>query len=194
MDRGSATVECIIAPSGAPESCRVLTESPVGVGFGNEAVRAARRARALPSLVNGQPVQSRIRFTLDFLREPEGTVGGGDPSPPAPAPPVRQQPTILQSPSSSRISQAYPAKAAGVRVQGTSGYSHQMNGYALIRCQVGRTGRLDSCMIVEEDPLGFGFGAAALGLASEYRFSPATINGDPVEGWAQIPIEWTGNQ
>jgi hypothetical protein len=129
----------------------------------------------------------------DLSRPDQRTVSPLPQSATAPLP-IRRPPTLLQAPASSRISQAYPAEAARVRVQGASGYSHQMDGYARLRCQVGFTGRLGRCTVVAEDPVGFGFGAAALSLASEYAFSPATIDGQPVEGWAEIPVEWTGNQ
>lgn len=195
-------VVLVLKRRGSEAFASVIPQGPGGswVNCGERNCRSNQRMDADLKLQNGTWRVTSVRF------EQRPSSGPGEPQYPdqpesravapipAPASPVRREPTVLQRPSSSRISQAYPAKAERVRVQGASGYGHQMNGYALIRCQVQPTGRLDSCTIVEENPLGFGFGAAALGLASEYRFSPATLNGEPVEGWAQIPIEWIGNQ
>lgn len=56
-----------------------------------------------------------------------------------------------------------------------------VEGRAVLDCLVSTTGSL-ACALASETPTGWGFGPAALQIASEYRMIPATRDGAPVEG------------
>lgn len=60
-------------------------------------------------------------------------------------------------------------------------------GEVQLDCAVAADGRLD-CMIVSETPLGWGFGEAALALASEHVMAPPTQNGTPALGHYRMRI------
>lgn len=69
-ESGRVRLSCVFDRSGAITSCQVLEETPPGVGFAREAVRATRRAR-----VDGPRVRSgerrRIEFSVAFRMAPE---------------------------------------------------------------------------------------------------------------------------
>lgn len=65
-----------------------------------------------------------------------------------------------------------------------------MSGRVLLSCMIERRGRL-SCRVSNEDPVGHGFGDAALRLSRGYRASPQTAEGQPTEGREiELPINF----
>jgi protein TonB len=58
----------------------------------------------------------------------------------------------------------------------------RIDGRVTMLCGVLATGRLTKCSTVEETPSGWGFGDAALGLASAFRMKPVTPSGQSVAG------------
>ena len=85
------------------------------------------------------------------------------------------QPTLIGRPSWARIprdlDRFYPRGALRQSVEG----------HVVLDCLVATTGAL-ACAIVSEAPVGWGFGVAALHIASEYRMLPAMRDGIRVEG------------
>ena len=63
-------------------------------------------------------------------------------------------------------------------------------GHATMTCKALTDGRLDDCHVVEEDPIGLGFGAATVRTAAFFRVKPATRNGQPIEAKITIPLAW----
>ena len=67
LDRGqvgSATIECLVAADGRL-SCRVLSETPPGWGFGEASLRVSRHFRLAPATSNGLPTSGgMIRRTI----------------------------------------------------------------------------------------------------------------------------------
>jgi TonB family protein len=62
------------------------------------------------------------------------------------------------------------------------------SGIAIIRCIVNKQGLLQDCSVQSEEPLGEGFGAAALALTPTMLFKPATRHGQLTEASVSIPV------
>jgi TonB family protein len=101
----------------------------------------------------------------------------------ASTPKVLTQVQWLQLPSADDLARYYPVEAAKSRVEGRS----------TVRCQVNAEGRLVDCAVESEDPLGAGFGAAAVDLVTFFfKMQPNTKYGVPVAGGTvRIPIRFT---
>ena len=100
----------------------------------------------------------------------------------APPPPdIITQPHWIRLPNGDDISRFYPSEAMMRRVEGST----------RITCNVSVTGQLVGCVVQSETPSGYGFGAAAIRLASTLRMRPMLRNGQPVgDGVVTIPIRW----
>jgi TonB family protein len=73
----------------------------------------------------------------------------------------------------------------------TKALSEGRPGKATIACFVSLEGALHDCAVASESPAGFGFGAAALALAPQLMFNPATHDGVPVaDKVVRIPIDF----
>jgi TonB family protein len=105
--------------------------------------------------------------------------------PAAVAPPPRASvitsPDWLRKPTGADLAQFYPKAAADAHIEGR----------AILRCQVAATGELADCTTSNEEPLGQGFGDAALKLAAYFKMRPMTKDGLPVSGGKiNIPIRF----
>lgn len=78
-------------------------------------------------------------------------------------------PRWLRQPSS--LDRYYPARAL----------AREITGQVLLDCIVDVNGVLN-CRVMSETPTGWGFGAAALRIAADYRMVPAMRDGQAVEG------------
>jgi len=114
-------------------------------------------------------------MTVDFSDRPE--LAGGPP-PPAPAGPAPHGPVLavlpdwILKPDMADVVRFYPpaAKAAG------------QEGRATIACRVDGEGRLGTCQLINEAPVGAGFGDAALALAARFQMKPVDKNGVATAG------------
>lgn len=108
---------------------------------------------------------------------------GAAPTPAAAAsrPSVITNPDWAHKPTGDDISQFYPKAAWAANVEGR----------ATIHCIVMATGDLADCRVLSEEPVGAGFGDAALALGPRFKMKPQTRDGVPVSGGPiNIPIRF----
>ena len=63
---GSASLNCLVLPTGAVTDCNVTRETPGGYGFGRAAQGLSRQFRVNPRTVNGAAQGSRVNINLRF--------------------------------------------------------------------------------------------------------------------------------
>ena len=63
---GSASLNCLVLPSGGVADCNVSRETPGGYGFGRAAQSLSRHFRVNPRTVNGAAEGSRVNINLRF--------------------------------------------------------------------------------------------------------------------------------
>jgi len=163
-------LRCGLKKDGTLTGCDVISESPSGHGF---AQAAQHLAKAFETSVGEKPDDlSRMRVDVPF--------DFADPSAPR-RPPEMYDPLWLRRPDSDTAVRVYPRDAikAGIK-----------SGRANVVCEVKHDGFLKDCEVVEEEPAGLGFGAAALQLAAVMQMNPWTAQGAPVDGARiELPIK-----
>lgn len=63
---GWARIECVVTTRGRARDCRLVAESAEGFGFGEAALRAEERYRFQPGEADGEPIETRGVFTVQF--------------------------------------------------------------------------------------------------------------------------------
>jgi hypothetical protein len=101
-------------------------------------------------------------------------------TPPSPPAPTYINATFLERPSGRDFERFFPRRAL----------ERGMSGDVVLDCSVAASGRL-ACAIASETPQGWGFGAASLRAAEEFRVAPATADGRPTSGGRlRVPLSW----
>jgi len=74
---GRAEISCTVQANGRLADCRVLSETPEGQGFGEEALRAAAQAQLSPQTRNRTRQGERVNFPVTFrlASDEEAAVG-----------------------------------------------------------------------------------------------------------------------
>jgi len=90
------------------------------------------------------------------------------------AKPMLRHPHWVSMPTSNDLKRLYPPEAAQLR----------LSGRATIKCKINGEGRLNDCVVVEEEPAGKGFGSSTLALAPTFQM------GDSNGGTIQVPVNW----
>jgi len=163
---GRAVMRCQVSSQGGLSECRILSETPGGMGFGAAAIALAPKFLFKPARdgqAQRQPVNIPISFK--FPEPPEGSTNVD----------------WLRLPDSNDLMMVFPSEA----------YRRGKSGEARIHCKVSRQGALYECRILSESPADMGFGAAAIALAPQFQMKPATVDGQAVVNTVNIPIRFT---
>jgi TonB family protein len=168
---GAVKMKCAATSAGLLSDCAVVQESPSGEGFGAAALSLAAGMALKPVDGDGRSVAGRnlivpVRFEPALLH-PGAIVGNPD---------------WLRRPTQGEMIQFFPANSGGVM------------GATTIVCVVSTRGLLEKCAIRSEEPVGHGFGAAALAMSPIFMMRPMTVDGLPVGGASvSIPIRFEGD-
>ncbi|WP_165184207.1 TonB family protein [Caulobacter soli] len=161
---GEALLDCTADEEGREVDCKVIGEDPAGMGFGEAALALVTKERVKTKDAQGVSIVGK-RFESGF-----GFLAPGD-----------SNPDWVRKPTAEALATAFPTKALKTARAGK----------AVIQCQVTIEGFLDRCKVLTESPVDFGFGAAALQLAPQFKLSPKIRGGKPVAGGeVTIPINW----
>lgn len=174
---GSATLRCRSTIHLAFTGCVVVSEQPVGHGFGKAALAIAAASRELPAITL-PPEQAAIpkTFTLSF----DPALGIITPNPLADNA-VPGVPTWTTRPTDDDIAKALrqantPAGAIG---------------HTKMTCGIGPTGQMSGCQLTSETPAGKGYGEATLKLADHFKITTETQFGFSTVGWTiTIPMNF----
>ena len=111
----------------------------------------------------------------------QGAAPAPKPSPSAARPSVSTAPDWARKPNADDLAELYPKAAVDAHIEGR----------ATIHCMVTAAGELAGCKVLAEEPVGSGFGDAALALAAKFKMKPQTRDGTPVDGGQiNIPISF----
>ena len=178
---GRVRLRCNIDVHGLALSCAVISEIPRDKGFGKAALELRPTFKLPPTLgpdgpiataktiaigftapdsqISGQQIAETLGMNAQAPHLSEITFGKNNPI-------AMRDVTMLDRPVWSQaanfddLARAYPAKGGGVE------------GYAVDHCMVRRTGALENCQIIKEEPQGRGFDKAALSLAPKFKVIP----------------------
>jgi TonB family protein len=158
---GKVVLSCLIASNKTLTDCRADKETPAGEGFGAAALTLTGRYRLQETDELGQGVIGRRdQIKITFLA------------------PGDTEPDWARKPSAGDMRAALPKLAQESGVPGR----------AVLVCGVTVEGLLKNCDVALERPAGYGFGAAALKLAEQFRMKPAMRGGRPVEDEVSVPV------
>jgi TonB family protein len=152
---GEATVSCKVSAQGVLFECRVLSESPTGLGFGAAAIAMTPQFLMRPMIRNGQPVSgAEVRIPIHYK--------GMHPYPLSMASAGVANIQWRAAPTFEEVLAAYPAKP---RTEG-------VGGRATMSCLYTPDGHLRECRVVAQEPRDLGFGTAAVKLEKLFRGPP----------------------
>lgn len=135
----------------------------------------------------GRPL-GRLRFAdrADSLLALLRTALADDPAIPTELPPV---PTPFHAPGDSVYVQVLP-EAIGKVPPSYPDYArnHGIDGLVVIQALVGKRGTVEDAFVLQSIPA---LDDAALDAVWQWRFKPASANGDPLAVWVSVPVKFT---
>jgi TonB family protein len=178
---GEATISCEVNAQGSLINCSVLREAPPGSGFGAAALALSSQFLMKPALRDGSPVAGgKVNIPIRFIA-PGTPTGSFIPGPLLEGPPRRVVTDILWSaaPSYAEVVAVYPAKARQ-EIKG---------GRVILDCAFNASSRFKRCEVLEEEPRGYGFAAAAQVLTKAFEGPPNPVgDGNFTNAHTQISV------
>jgi len=161
---GQVNLSCEIGRDGHPRDCAAITEKPSGYGFGAAARKLAERLKVDDTGLNCQNIFIPVSFDPAVLSG-AATV---------------TKPAWAALPSAEDFQATFPKTQNGV--------NHVR---VVLGCTVEAGGGLGGCAVAQEDPPGQGYGEGALALASKFKVSPWSTDGEPTVGaHIKLPIRY----
>ena len=155
-------VRCGFRDDGTLKDCDTISETPNHLGFGSAAIGLTKQFRAYVNPKVDKLSGLLVDLPFDFR----------DPSQPA-MPVEVYDPMWLTRVNPESVAKLFPAAAAAAGIR---------TGVGTVVCAVKHDGGLSDCAVVSEEPVGMGFGNAALQVAAVMKMNPWTAEGDPVDG------------
>lgn len=164
---------CKVSAQGLLFDCKVISETPQGLGFGGAALAMTPQLLMKPARHNGQPVVSDARIPIKF--EAPGIPLDSFGSRPVIEPAMAWQ----RAPTYAEVAAAYPEKARKAGI----------GGLVSVSCHLSDVGALAGCSVTREEPNGYGFGSAARALTKLFQAYPAAPGGPKLDGASvQLPV------
>lgn len=171
QSEGTAVLSCLLARGGRLNNCDIVSEAPRFQGFGQAARSLTKQFRLKidPAVsVDGRFVSVPFHFI-----NPASANGQAR---------KVSDPRWISMPDPNRVQGVFPKAAADAGVK---------NGVGVVDCQVARDGHLTDCRVAREDPVGVGFGEAAMLVAPIMQMNPWTDDGRPVDGArVKLPVRF----
>ena len=152
---GRATISCDVTVEGFLQNCKVRSETPAGLGFGQAGLQLAPQFRMSPKIRGGKAVPGGEVTIPIIWQEPSQTATYA-------SSPVVLDPPWSRVPTQAEVAAAWPQRAAGLP-----------SGQAALRCAMTAEGRLRNCDVISENPRDKGFGKAAIGLSKLFQVNVA---------------------
>ena len=152
---GAVTMDITIGTDGFVTDAKVLNPEPP---FAAPALAAVRQWRYTPTLLNGQPVEVLMTVTIKFApgldqNQSERVRAGG----------VVSEPRLIK-----HVAPVYPPDAVAA----------QLSGMVILDVVIGKDGSVVDAKVLRPIPM---FEAAALEAVRQWKYTPSTLNGEPVE-------------
>ena len=153
---GRAEIGCDVTVEGFLQNCKVLSEQPEGLGFGPAALQLAPQFRMSPRIRGGKPTTGSVTVPVNWGGLSGGGLTAGRKS-------MLVDPPWASTPSAAQVAAAWPAAAGDTP-----------SAQVALRCSLDKTGALQRCDTIAENPKSLGFGRAAKDLSKSFRvaFAP----------------------
>lgn len=161
---GAVTLTCEIGRDLHPRDCEALKETPGLYGFAPVARKLAEKLKASESDMVGQNVFIPVTF------DPAVLTGAA----------MVTKPAWTAAPGIDDYRATFPKTQNGVN-----------DVRVVLGCTVQAGGGLGGCAVAQETPAGQGYGEGALALASKFKMSPWSMDGEPTVGAKiKLPIHY----
>ncbi|MDX1389735.1 MAG: energy transducer TonB, partial [Acidobacteriota bacterium] len=156
--------------TGVVERVEVLSTTNPGYGFEEAAVEAVKQWRYTPARHDGEPVDVYFTIVADFT--------------PSTGKPVLAGTDGVTSPTRIRESYVKPEYAQELREAG-------VEGKVILQAVITKDGRVGDVKVLRSTNPGHGLEEAAIEAVKQWRYEPATKDGEPVEVLFTVRIDFT---
>ena len=161
---GQAALVCDLSRDGRLHGCVPTVEAADRLGFDRAAVGLASKFKAdVAQLPAGLTGDTKVALSFDFSARSLTPA----------AERYARQPEWVRTYDAQDMAHAYPAAAAQAGV---------LKGLGTVDCTIGANGVLEACLPAGEEPVGVGFGAAAMKLAPMMQANLWTRDGEAAVG------------